>query len=109
MTVTSLRDSSHYKICIWELTYLTREAISEPPPPLLMSAVAVTPSGDSPSSEPWAGKSRNAKAQARHRAKRKAYIEQVVISSSPIVYTTESHPLARANCLKTSDTASPLV
>lgn len=25
----------------------------------------------------WAGKSRNAKAQARHRAKRKAYIEQV--------------------------------
>lgn len=38
----------------------------------LMSSVGLTPPLDI-----WAGKSRNAKAQARHRAKRKAYIEQL--------------------------------
>jgi len=42
-----------------------------------MSPVVTSPVGDSPSNELWAGKSRNAKAQARHRAKRKAYIEQL--------------------------------
>lgn len=45
-----------------------------------MSPAIVNAVGDS-SNELWAGKSRNAKAQARHRAKRKAYIEQVLISS----------------------------
>jgi hypothetical protein len=49
---------------------------------ILMSPAIANPIGDS-SNELWAGKSRNAKAQARHRAKRKAYIEQVLLSSCP--------------------------
>ncbi|KAF8578834.1 hypothetical protein K439DRAFT_1621020 [Ramaria rubella] len=42
-----------------------------------MSPILVSSPSDSPLADTWAGKSRNAKAQARHRAKRKAYIDQL--------------------------------
>ncbi|KAF8523714.1 hypothetical protein BU17DRAFT_85560 [Hysterangium stoloniferum] len=42
-----------------------------------MSSAAASPASDISPNDIWAGKSRNAKAQARHRAKRKAYIEQL--------------------------------
>ncbi|KAF8513204.1 hypothetical protein JB92DRAFT_2830458 [Gautieria morchelliformis] len=77
----------HRTVTVTDFTYLTREALSLGPPlpaspaslsfTLIMSCVVTSPMGESPPSELWAGKSRNAKAQARHRAKRKAYIEQL--------------------------------
>ena len=48
-------------------------------------------------------RSRNAKAQARHRAKRKAYIEQVFYPFSDLVDFRLIPPSARTHCDQTAD------